>query len=143
MSDIETRWAGMTEAERAAWVATDVMGSPKPVGTADDFDDGFDPRPDGCCWFWSEPLDFPGDWQPEPFPSDIAAVWQVVEKMRERGYYLVLNDTMSAYRALFFTERETLRWDFLVADGANYCHAPTPAEAICKASLKCVVGERE
>lgn len=72
------------------------------------------------------------------YSTDIAAAWLVVEAMRGRGLHLQMNDTLSAYRARFFTVESTRDWDRESTDGAYYEFADTAPHAICLAALKAV-----
>lgn len=68
-----------------------------------------------------------------PFSTDIAAAWQVVEKMRENGYWLELEESSISVLP-FWTCR------FLHAmDRDGECHADTALIAICKAALLAVM----
>lgn len=82
--------------------------------------------------------------EPAPFSTSIASAWLVVEKMRERGFGLILNETPGQYRAAF--------WRYDGKDGWSidaWVRSPSPtvtvwAEtaplAICLAALKAVSG---
>jgi hypothetical protein len=76
------------------------------------------------------------------YSTSMAAAWAVVDALRARGLHLAFNDTLSAWRVLFFTVgRFDTRY---FTDGANYEFADTPAHAICLAALRAVgveVGE--
>jgi hypothetical protein len=95
----------------------------------------------GCPPYWSQYGDrcllIPS------YSTDIAAAWLVVEKLRTEGLHLQMNDTLSAYRARFFTVASTVKWDQESADGAYYQFASTPAHAICLAALKALGVEIE
>lgn len=56
--------------------------------------------------------------------TEMGDAWLVVEALRGRGLHLQMNDTLSGYRARFFT-----------ADDGAQATAPTAPEAICRAAL--------
>lgn len=73
-------------------------------------------------------------WDRVRYSTDIARAFEVVAKMRERGYWLKLVGPWSATETEWragFTEFET------VDCGSSWVRgrATTPAEAICKAAL--------
>ena len=74
-------------------------------------------------------------WSPS---TSIAAAWQVVEKLREHGLYLIINDTIGQYRARFFK----VGWDIFtwmrVPDSDMTVWENTAPHAICLAALKAV-----
>ena len=70
------------------------------------------------------------------YSTTIKGAWALADELRERGLHLQMNDTMSAYRARFFTVDSTTDWDRESADGAYYQFADTAPLAICLASLK-------
>jgi hypothetical protein len=76
------------------------------------------------------------------YSTDIAAAWQVVNALRQRRLYLQMNDTMSRWRARFFTVASTRFWDRESADGAMYEFAETLPHAICLAALAAVEAMR-
>lgn len=57
--------------------------------------------------------------------TEMGDAWLVVEALRGRGLHLQMNDTLSGYRARFFT----------ADDGAYYQFGETAPEAICRAAL--------
>lgn len=74
------------------------------------------------------------------FSSDIAAAWAVVTKMRELGWYLIMNDTMSRYRARFF-QADPVFWPEQWAKNPDIpltVWAETAPLAICLAALAAV-----
>lgn len=63
------------------------------------------------------------------YSLDIAAAWQVVEKMRERPVYVVVEPHPDYWRAVVYDEN----WYFVVSE-----HADTAPFAICLAALRAV-----
>lgn len=67
-----------------------------------------------------------------PFSTDMAAAWQVVEKLQELGWHLIL------------THPTLTRWHVKLETGTGQCEVAaheSPARAICLAALRAVTGE--
>ncbi len=81
-----------------------------------------------------------GDWMGETWrpTRDIAAAFQVVEKMRERGLHLILNDTMSAFRARFFDADWSIDQWVRAPDPKLTAWEETIPFAISRAALKSI-----
>lgn len=95
-------WAEMSPRERDALVATEVIGEPAPpvptdndglvaAGILADWHRTSNMSPGGSWTLTTSGYDS-GDhllWEPRPYSTDIAAAWQVVEKMADRWYVTV------------------------------------------------------
>jgi hypothetical protein len=130
--DIDLMPAGR---EMDALVAEKVMGEPKPI-IVDDWDSVFSRWLDGC------PIESPkeawleaclyehGDtqeWIPRPFSTDIAAAWQVMEKLKDK-FFCGIEFCGDCWQASM-QERE---------GGLDYVegNADTAPIAICRVALK-------
>ena len=71
------------------------------------------------------------------YSVDIGSVWQVVEALRAKGLHLLLNDTLTQYRARFYTIKDTSSIQAL-QDGLYFEFADTAPLAICRAALKAI-----
>ncbi len=114
--DVRAQWNAMTPAGRDAWVARKVMGWDKD-----------DHGKDTYCWVGKDAGKFVDTgnmvWDNEWNPStDIAAAWQVVEKMKERQVCITyLRHPEHPWMAQFL--------------GPEITEAVTAPEAICLAAL--------
>jgi hypothetical protein len=78
--------------------------------------------------FWAAPKTDGKDWKPF---ADIAAAWQVVEKLRGKGWVMTLS----------VNHYQTEPWDcrlFLEERKREIAHGATAPEAICRAALAAV-----
>ena len=121
--DIDNLPAGR---ELDALIAEKVFGSPKPTVA---FDNVHICSPDGV-WAWiatkADGSDF--DWRPLlPYSRDIAAAWEVVEKMR--NYCFTIGNLPSGYWNASFHG---------TVDVVGSDTAETAPLAICRAALKAV-----
>lgn len=131
-------WAEMTNRERDALVAEKVMGckvewrewmddkKPEPWCGCDN-PDWDSPKPHQHTW--------DGDWQYMPcwvknYSTDIAAAFEVVEKMREKGWRLYLESQQDSWMAGFTQEPD--KTDGIVIQFEEAGEAP---EAISLAAL--------
>ena len=65
----------------------------------------------------------------EPYSTNISAAWEVVEKMREVGYFIRLADQGEFIRGRFYNP------DYLPVEKPSWVEAETVPEAICKVAL--------
>lgn len=73
------------------------------------------------------------------YSTEIADAWLVVGMLRQHHWHLLMNDTMAAYRAVFFTTADTANWDrFSVSPTDRWAFAETAPLAICLAALKAI-----
>jgi hypothetical protein len=63
---------------------------------------------------------------PKQYSKDISAAWEVIRKLREDNWWIVLNSEGEKWSALFY-------WD--PHQQAYECEADEAPEAICKAAL--------
>ena len=71
-----------------------------------------------------------GTWFPScHYSTEISAAWEIVEKMREVGYFIRLADQDKFFRARFYDP------EFLPVEKPSWVKAETAPEAICKAAL--------
>jgi hypothetical protein len=82
-------------------------------------------------------LDIPECWLPR-YSSDIAAAWEVVEKLRDSNFQLTLVTTKLSALATFYTPQERIIWDNSLPEGHTPLKAigDTAPHAICLAALK-------
>ena len=76
------------------------------------------------------------NWPLSPYTTDIAAAWQVVEKMRRDGWRVTIH-------SLKFPARETELWEVWLHEELKFAargaaRGQSVAEAICLAALKAV-----
>lgn len=81
------------------------------------------------------------------YSTDIAAAWQVVEKLRSDGLGIILNDTMGQYRGRFWRYDRSDGWDIdawiLCPDTQFTVWEETAPLVICLAALKALGVEVE
>jgi hypothetical protein len=68
------------------------------------------------------------------YSMSIEAAWKIVEKLRERGLYLIINDTMSQYRARFWDQTWNID-DWVRSPDHLTVWAETAPLAIARAAL--------
>ena len=71
---------------------------------------------------------------PPKYSTDIAAAWQVVQNLRERGWYFDIGDKPSDYEDM----ASPRVWSAFVDRVIFGADADTPMEAICLVALKSV-----
>lgn len=76
------------------------------------------------------------------YSTDMANAWEVVGKMRELGWGIILNDTRGQYRARFWRLDCVDNWNIFswvhTPDNAMTVWADTATRAICLAALRAV-----
>lgn len=125
--EILAKWERMTPRERDAWVAEKVMG-----WTKERTGENVWYEPESRLW---KPMDHITTLP--RFSTDIAAAWKVVEKITKKGFDVSIL-VVDGYN--IDVGIDLYAGDTLVKRLSH--HAPTAPEAICKAALLALEGER-